>query len=145
MSIVYSCSQTTKPFWVLPVLIPMQRETDPLVVGRVIGDVVDPFLRSIRLRVIYGSREVTNAREFRPSQVVGQPRVEVGGNDLRTFYTLVRPSLDFLQGMFSLSLSSCLSFLHRQCNSPTNFNIRCSNAYLFQRPFLLLLLSNQFY
>ncbi|XP_010911427.1 protein VERNALIZATION 3-like [Elaeis guineensis] len=67
----------------------MQRETDPLVVGRVIGDVVDPFIRGIPLRATYGSREVTNGRDFRPSQVVSQPRVEVGGNDLRTFYTLV--------------------------------------------------------
>ncbi|KAG1367690.1 protein HEADING DATE 3A-like [Cocos nucifera] len=67
----------------------MQRDTDPLVVGRVIGDVVDPFIRSIPLRITYGSREVTNGSDFRPSQVVGQPRVEVGGSDLRTFYTLV--------------------------------------------------------
>ncbi|XP_073009095.1 protein VERNALIZATION 3-like [Typha latifolia] len=67
----------------------MYRERDPLVVGRVIGDVIDPFNRTTPLRVSYGSREVTNGREFKPSQVVTQPRVEVGGNDLRTFYTVV--------------------------------------------------------
>lgn len=68
----------------------MSRERDPLVVGRVVGDVLDPFNRTTTLRVSYGSREVTNGREFKPSQVVIQPRVDVGGNDLRTFYTLVR-------------------------------------------------------
>jgi len=68
----------------------MARETDPLVVSRVVGGVLNPFTRSTPLRVIYASREVTNVREFKPSQVVNQPRVEIGGNDLRTFYTLVR-------------------------------------------------------
>lgn len=63
---------------------------DPLIVGRVIGDVVDPFNRSIPIRGTYGSNMVvTNGAEIRPSQVVNQPRVEIGGNDLRTFYTLV--------------------------------------------------------
>ncbi|KAF3339570.1 protein HEADING DATE 3A-like protein [Carex littledalei] len=67
----------------------MQEDTDPLVLGRVVGDVVNRFVRSISLKVSYGSRDVTNGREFKPSQVVNQPRVEIGGNDLRTFYTLV--------------------------------------------------------
>ncbi|ONK69918.1 uncharacterized protein A4U43_C05F28210 [Asparagus officinalis] len=67
----------------------MARETDPLIVGRVVGDVLDPFTRSVPLRVFYSSREVTNGREFKPSQAVHPPRVEIGGNDLRTFYTLV--------------------------------------------------------
>ncbi|XP_027185458.1 protein HEADING DATE 3A-like isoform X2 [Coffea eugenioides] len=62
---------------------------DPLVVGRVIGDVLDQFTRSLSLSATYGSREVSNGCEFRPSQVVNQPRVEIGGDDLRTFYTLV--------------------------------------------------------
>ncbi|KAF7834534.1 protein HEADING DATE 3A-like [Senna tora] len=68
----------------------MRREADPLVVGRVIGDVLEPFSRSIGMRVIYpNNREVINSRELRPSHVLNQPRVEVGGDDLRTFYTLV--------------------------------------------------------
>lgn len=71
----------------------MSRERDPLVVGRVIGDVIDPFVRTTTLGVSYGSRKVTNGREFKPSQVVNQPRVEVGGHDLRSLYTLVRPSV----------------------------------------------------
>lgn len=68
----------------------MNLERDPLVLGRVIGDVLDRFTRSVTLRVTYGSRDMGNGREFKPSQVVNQPRVEVGGTDLRNLYTLVR-------------------------------------------------------
>jgi hypothetical protein len=63
---------------------------DPLVVGRVIGDVVDPFVRRVPLRVAYASRVVSNCCELRSSAVADQPRVEVGGPDMRTFYTLVK-------------------------------------------------------
>ncbi|KAK2999808.1 hypothetical protein RJ639_022726 [Escallonia herrerae] len=66
----------------------MPQHRDPLVVGRVVGDVLDPFTRSIALGVSY-NRELNNGCELRPSQVVNQPRVDIGGNDLRTFYTLV--------------------------------------------------------
>ncbi|PIA29709.1 hypothetical protein AQUCO_05800072v1 [Aquilegia coerulea] len=66
----------------------MPRERDPLVVGRVVGDVLDPFQRSLQLGVFYGNREINNGCELKPSVVVSQPRVEIGGDDL-TFYTLV--------------------------------------------------------
>ncbi|XP_020251398.1 protein HEADING DATE 3A-like [Asparagus officinalis] len=69
--------------------IKMQRGRDPLIVGRVIGDVLDPFTRSVPFRVVYSSREISNGCELKPSAVVDQPRVEVGGHDMRTFYTLV--------------------------------------------------------
>uniref|UniRef100_A0A803QMV1 Uncharacterized protein n=1 Tax=Cannabis sativa TaxID=3483 RepID=A0A803QMV1_CANSA len=62
---------------------------DSLVVGRVIGDVLDPFTRSVPMRVYYGNREVNNGYEFKPSQLLNQPRVHIGGQDLRTFYTLL--------------------------------------------------------
>lgn len=68
---------------------PAAAPRDPLEIGRVVGDVLDPFNRSVTLRVSFNNRVVTNGSEFRPSQVVSQPRVEVGGDDLRTFYTLV--------------------------------------------------------
>nr|QLM02159.1 flowering locus T 2A_1 [Masdevallia coccinea] len=67
----------------------INRDRDPLIVGRVIGDVLDPFTRKVSLRVTYSSREITNGLELKPSVVTEQPRVEVGGNDMRTFYTLV--------------------------------------------------------
>ncbi|KAL0374879.1 UNVERIFIED_CONTAM: protein HEADING DATE 3A [Sesamum radiatum] len=62
---------------------------DPLEVGRIIGDVVDSFRLSVDLRVYYGGRMVTNGCDLRPPQIASQPRVEVGGDDFRTFYTLV--------------------------------------------------------
>ncbi|PWA54500.1 FT like protein [Artemisia annua] len=67
----------------------MPRERDPLVVGRVIGDVLDSFTRSINLSVSYNDREVSNGCELKPSKVVNQPRVEIGGDDMRAFHTLV--------------------------------------------------------
>lgn len=71
---------------------------NPLAVGRVIGDVIDPFENSVPLRVTYGSRDVNNGCELKPSHVGNQPRVNVGGNDLRNIYTLV------IYIRFSLSL-----------------------------------------
>ncbi|XP_016472793.1 protein VERNALIZATION 3-like [Nicotiana tabacum] len=67
----------------------MSRGRDTLVLGRVIGDVLDPFTKSIDLRVVYSSRQVINGCDLRPSQVIHQPRIEIGGADDCTFYTLV--------------------------------------------------------
>ncbi|KAJ0561583.1 putative phosphatidylethanolamine-binding protein [Helianthus annuus] len=72
----------------------MRRERDPLVLGRVIGDVVDGFTRSINLTVTYSDREVSNGVGLKPSQVVNQPRVDIGGHDLRVFHTLVSVMVD---------------------------------------------------
>ncbi|KAF5726328.1 flowering locus T1 [Tripterygium wilfordii] len=69
----------------------MPRDRDPLVVGRIVGDVLDPFTRSLSLRVTYNNtREVNNGCELKPSHVSNQPRVDIGGDDLRTFYTLAK-------------------------------------------------------
>nr|BAO03231.1 RFT1 [Oryza rufipogon] len=62
---------------------------DPLVIGRIVGDVLDPFVRITNLSASYGARIVSNGCELKPSMVTQQPRVVVGGNDMRTFYTLV--------------------------------------------------------
>ncbi|XP_076890573.1 protein HEADING DATE 3A-like [Bidens hawaiensis] len=67
----------------------MRRERDPLVIGRVIGDVIDSFTKSINLTVSYTDREVSNGCMLKPSQVLNQPRVDIGGDDLRAFHTLV--------------------------------------------------------
>nr|QIN85644.1 flowering locus T1 [Helianthus argophyllus] len=66
-----------------------RRERDSLVVGRVIGDVLDSFAKSINLTISYNDREVSNGCTLKPSQVVNQPRVDIGGDDLRAFHTLV--------------------------------------------------------
>ncbi|KAL0442516.1 UNVERIFIED_CONTAM: protein HEADING DATE 3A, partial [Sesamum latifolium] len=66
----------------------MTRERNPLVVSRVVGDVLDAFTSTVELRVYSDGRMVCNGCNFRPSQVLAQPRVEIGGNDFRSLYTL---------------------------------------------------------
>ncbi|XP_008791983.1 protein HEADING DATE 3A-like [Phoenix dactylifera] len=62
---------------------------DPLVLGHVVGDVLDPFVKSVSLKIFYNNRQVLNGAELKPSAVVNKPRVEVGGDELRVFYTLI--------------------------------------------------------
>lgn len=66
--------------------------SDPLIVGRVIGDVLDSFAPSTKMFVTYNGnnkQQVYNGHEFYPSALTTKPRVEIQGGDLRTFYTLV--------------------------------------------------------
>lgn len=83
------------------------RDRETLVVGRVIGDVLEPFTKSVSLRMTYSNnREVTSGCELKPSHVVNRPRVEIGGDDLRTFYTLVINYLCiYIYMFFHLSLN----------------------------------------
>ncbi|XP_064983640.1 protein SELF-PRUNING-like isoform X1 [Musa acuminata AAA Group] len=68
----------------------MSRPVEPLVVGRVIGEVLDSFRPSVRILVTYSSNKlVFNGHEFYPSTVTSRPRVEVQGGDMRSFFTLV--------------------------------------------------------
>lgn len=70
----------------------MARTLEPLVVVRVIGEVVDSFRPSMRIVVSYnGNKLVCNGHEFLPSMVATRPRVEVQGGDMRSFFTLVDP------------------------------------------------------
>nr|XP_034593521.1 protein FLOWERING LOCUS T-like isoform X3 [Setaria viridis] len=62
---------------------------DSLVLGRVIGDVVDQFSPAVALQISYNGRRLMNGADFRPSAVAARPRVEIGGTDLRQSYTLV--------------------------------------------------------
>ncbi|KAL3839802.1 hypothetical protein ACJIZ3_024393 [Penstemon smallii] len=68
--------------------------SDPLLVGRVIGDVLDSFTQSMKICIRYGNKQVFNGYEFYPSAVTAKPKVEVQGGDLRTFYTLVMTDPD---------------------------------------------------
>ncbi|XP_020088329.1 protein FLOWERING LOCUS T-like isoform X2 [Ananas comosus] len=67
----------------------MPRGRDPLVLGQVIGDVLDPFVKSATMRIIYDNKELTNGTGLRTSAVSSQPRVEIEGTDQRKLYTLV--------------------------------------------------------
>jgi hypothetical protein len=67
----------------------MAAHVDPLVVGRVIGDVVDLFVPSVAISVRFGTKDLTNGCEIRPSVAAVPPAVHIAGraNDL---FTLVR-------------------------------------------------------
>ncbi|XP_042040431.1 protein CENTRORADIALIS-like [Salvia splendens] len=68
--------------------------SEPLIVGRVIEDVLDYFRASVSINVSYGNRQVCNGCEFYPSAVAATPRVEIHGGDMTTFYTLVMTDPD---------------------------------------------------
>lgn len=74
-----------------PSLIMARPPSEPLVVGRVIGDVLDYFVPTIKMTVTYtnSTRQVSNGYELYPSAVTSRPRVEIHGGDMRTFFTLV--------------------------------------------------------
>ncbi|KAF3333340.1 protein HEADING DATE 3A-like protein [Carex littledalei] len=63
--------------------------SDPLVLGHVIGDVLDPFISSVSFKVYYNNRSVVNGMDLRSPAVVNKPWAEIGGDDLRNTYTLI--------------------------------------------------------
>eukprot|EP00256_Glycine_max_P063932 XP_014633881.1 protein MOTHER of FT and TFL1 [Glycine max] len=48
----------------------MAASGDPLLVGRVIGDVVDMFIPSFNMFVYFGSEHVTNGYDIKPSMAI---------------------------------------------------------------------------
>ncbi|KAL8039710.1 hypothetical protein ABFX02_10G054000 [Erythranthe guttata] len=72
------------------------RMLEPLVVGRVIGDVLECFSPTTKMHVTYPNhKQVFNGHEFYPSAVTIKPRVEIQGPaDMRTFFTLVMTDPD---------------------------------------------------
>ncbi|KAL8240849.1 hypothetical protein R6Q59_014205 [Mikania micrantha] len=66
-----------------------------LVVGRVIGDVVDQFTPSVTLDVTYNpDHPVFNGHELMPNLITSKPHVSVGGIDMRSSYTIVMTDPD---------------------------------------------------
>nr|ANS56345.1 MFT-like protein [Podocarpus macrophyllus] len=53
------------------------RSVDPLVVGKVVGEVVDMFVPAVNMTVFYGSRQVTNGCEIKPSVTGTRPTVQL--------------------------------------------------------------------
>uniref|UniRef100_A0ACD5URE1 Uncharacterized protein n=1 Tax=Avena sativa TaxID=4498 RepID=A0ACD5URE1_AVESA len=73
----------------------MARVVEPLIVGKVIGEVIDNFTPTEKMTVTYSSnKQVFNGHEFFPSAVVSKPRIEVQGSDMRSFFTLVMTDPD---------------------------------------------------
>uniref|UniRef100_A0A0E0ETS6 Uncharacterized protein n=1 Tax=Oryza meridionalis TaxID=40149 RepID=A0A0E0ETS6_9ORYZ len=67
----------------------MSRGRDPLTLSQVIGDVLDPFIKSAAMRINYGEKEITNGTGLRSSAVFTAPHVEIEGRDQTKLYTLV--------------------------------------------------------
>jgi hypothetical protein len=66
----------------------MAAHVDPLVVGRVIGDVVDMFVPTMPLSVRFGTKDLTNGCEIKPSLAAAAPMVQIAGR-LGDLFTLV--------------------------------------------------------
>ena len=73
----------------------MARSIEPLIVGKVIGDVLDMFTPAANFTVHYGSRQIANGCEIKPSLAVDRPNVQILGPRVSTnLYTLVRKFID---------------------------------------------------
>ncbi|KAL8468501.1 hypothetical protein ACS0TY_031639 [Phlomoides rotata] len=72
----------------------MARDGNPLAVSRVIGDVLDPFAATTDLKFFADGQMIGNGYRLRPSQVAALPRVEIGGHDFQTAYTLIMVDAD---------------------------------------------------
>ncbi|KAK7327983.1 hypothetical protein VNO77_22077 [Canavalia gladiata] len=61
-----------------------------LTVGRVIGDVIDPFVPAAEINIFYGSKQVTNGCDIKPSLAPQRPHVRIiGSPHSPNLYTLV--------------------------------------------------------
>ncbi|PIA49563.1 hypothetical protein AQUCO_01300391v1 [Aquilegia coerulea] len=73
----------------------MSKMNETLSVGRVVGEVVDSFTPSVKLEVTYNSnKQVYNGHELMPATITAKPRVQIGGDDMRSTYTLVMTDPD---------------------------------------------------
>ncbi|XP_010268882.1 PREDICTED: protein MOTHER of FT and TFL1-like [Nelumbo nucifera] len=73
----------------------MRRSIEPLAVGKVIGDVLDMFSPTLEFTVHYGSKQVANGCEIKPSAAANKPKVQLSGSRLsNNLYTLVMTDPD---------------------------------------------------
>lgn len=86
----------------------MAKMSDALVLGRVVGEVIDYFTPSVKMTVTYNSikQQVYNGHEMFPSQVTEKPKVEVLGGDMRSFFTLVKIFIPLFFLFYSIFLRS---------------------------------------
>lgn len=86
----------------------MAKMSDALVLGRVVGEVIDYFTPSVKMTVTYHSikQQVYNGHEMFPSQVTEKPKVEVLGGDMRSFFTLVKIFIPLFFLFYSIFLRS---------------------------------------
>nr|UUW44838.1 flowering locus T/terminal flower 1_1 [Equisetum bogotense] len=74
----------------------MPRRLEALVVGKVIGEVVDLFEPSVKLRVEYPGREITNGCEIKTPSLLEAPSVQflLQDDNKDTLYTLIMTDPD---------------------------------------------------
>lgn len=74
------------------------RSVDPLVVGKVIGDVLDMFVPVVDFTVEYASKQISNnGVEIKPAEAAQKPRVHIKGSlHSNNLYTLVRLIIYYL-------------------------------------------------
>ncbi|XP_015065328.1 protein MOTHER of FT and TFL1-like [Solanum pennellii] len=72
------------------------RSVDPLVVGKVIGDVLDMFVPVVDFTVEYASKQISNnGVEIKPAEAAQKPRVHIKGSlHSNNLYTLVMADPD---------------------------------------------------
>ncbi|KAJ0964832.1 hypothetical protein J5N97_025970 [Dioscorea zingiberensis] len=71
----------------------MTNQVDSLILGRVIGDVLDLFVPSVRMSVHYGGKYVCNGCNIKPSLAIHPPTVQITGRSSDLF-TLVMVDAD---------------------------------------------------
>ncbi|KAE8700490.1 putative serine/threonine-protein kinase abkC-like [Hibiscus syriacus] len=80
----------SRKFEALTKLGHMARSVKTIVVGEVIGDMLDMFTPSSEFTVQCGSKQVTNGRDIKPSAAADKPHVQILGHSLSSnLYTLV--------------------------------------------------------
>ncbi|KAH0435257.1 hypothetical protein IEQ34_026667 [Dendrobium chrysotoxum] len=66
---------------------------ESLVVGRVIGEVVDLFVPTVTMSVNYGPKHINNGCDVKPSMAVNPPALCISGN-ISDLYTLIMTDPD---------------------------------------------------
>ncbi|CAL0309431.1 unnamed protein product [Lupinus luteus] len=62
----------------------------PLAIGKVVGDVVDPFTPATKITILYGNKHVSNGYDIKPSLAIERPHVRIiGASNANNLYTLV--------------------------------------------------------
>uniref|UniRef100_A0A7C9FD73 Phosphatidylethanolamine-binding protein n=1 Tax=Opuntia streptacantha TaxID=393608 RepID=A0A7C9FD73_OPUST len=109
----------------------MSQATDPLVAGKVIGDVLDSFTATPELTVQYDSQIITSGVELKPVETKNKPYVKIttSNSNPNNLYTLVMVDPDapspsqptakewlhcWLLDLTAIWLGRCLNFLQTQ-------------------------------
>ncbi|KAL5545011.1 hypothetical protein UlMin_008795 [Ulmus minor] len=71
----------------------MTGSVEPLVVGKVIGDIVDLFAPNVKMSVHFGSKHITNGCTIKPFIAIEPLKVTIGGES-KELFTLIMTDPD---------------------------------------------------